>query len=110
MKPFRCPSETVSRITKAELILVYRIAIYFILQIETTANPAQTEAQEKKTPWWVIFLAVLGGVLLLAGAIVILYKVSAFCCPQMVRKNRFEVFFKENNRLANLSLLSFNCR
>ncbi|XP_073237367.1 integrin alpha-V-like [Porites lutea] len=46
--------------------------------IKTTANPAQTEAQEKKTPWWVIFLSVLGGVILLAGAIVILYKCGFF--------------------------------
>lgn len=46
--------------------------------IKTTANPAQTEAQEKKTPWWVIFLSVLGGVILLAGAIAILYKFGFF--------------------------------
>ena len=71
--------------TKAELILHYLIAICFILQIKTTANPAQTEAQEKKTPWWVIFLSVLGGVILLAGAIAILYKVSTFCGPPVLR-------------------------
>ena len=49
---------------------------FSFLQIVTTANPAQTEAQKKKTPWWVILVSVLAGVVLLAGAIAVLYKVS----------------------------------
>ncbi|KAJ7389998.1 integrin [Desmophyllum pertusum] len=46
--------------------------------IITTAKPAQTEAQKKKTPWWVIFLSVLGGVLLLGGAAAVLWKIGFF--------------------------------
>ena len=44
-------------------------------QIITTAKPAQTEAQKKKVAWWVILLSVLGGVLLVGGVVVGLYKV-----------------------------------
>ena len=44
-------------------------------QIITTAKPAQTEAQKKKVAWWVILLSVLGGVILVGGVVVGLYKV-----------------------------------
>ncbi|XP_067022704.1 integrin alpha-9-like isoform X2 [Acropora muricata] len=47
-------------------------------EIKTTARPASTAAQEKKTPWWIISLSVLGGLLLVAAVIVILYKVGFF--------------------------------
>ncbi|XP_074622767.1 integrin alpha-9-like isoform X2 [Acropora palmata] len=47
-------------------------------EIKTTARPARTAAQEKKTPWWIILLSVLGGLLLVAAVIAILYKVGFF--------------------------------
>lgn len=59
-------------------------------QIITTAKPAQTEPQKKKTPWWVIFLSVLGGVLLLGGAAAVLWKVRL---SLLTTKSTYSVFF-----------------
>jgi len=58
-------------------------------QIITTAKPAQTEPQKKKTPWWVIFLSVLGGVLLLGGAAAVLWKVRL---SLLTTKSTYSVF------------------
>ena len=59
-------------------------------QIITTAKPAQTEPQKKKTPWWVIFLSVLGGVLLLGGAAAVLWKVRL---SLLTTKSTYSDFF-----------------
>ncbi|XP_032239764.2 integrin alpha-9 isoform X2 [Nematostella vectensis] len=44
----------------------------------TRANPAKSAAAKQSTPWWVILLAVLGGVALLAIAAFIMYKLGFF--------------------------------
>ena len=59
-------------------------------QIITTAKPAQTEPQKKNTPWWVIFLSVLGGVLLLGGAAAVLWKVRL---SLLTAKSTYSVFY-----------------
>ena len=40
------------------------------------ANPETVTAKSKKLHWWIILLAVLGGILLLAGAVFLMYKVQ----------------------------------
>lgn len=66
-----------------------RAIFFFCPQVITTAKPAQTEAQKKKTPWWVIFLSVLGGVLLLGGAAAVLWKVRIHYSSERSKNTAF---------------------
>ncbi|XP_031573878.1 integrin alpha-9-like isoform X2 [Actinia tenebrosa] len=48
------------------------------VKIIINASPVSTGQAKQKTPWWVYFLAALGGVLLLAIAVGIMYKLGFF--------------------------------
>lgn len=49
-----------------------------IATITLTAKPASKGDRTKSIPWWVYLVSVLGGLLLLAAAILILYKLGCF--------------------------------
>jgi uncharacterized membrane protein len=47
-----------------------------MFQVSIRVSPENTPAKSKSTPVWVIIVAILGGVLLLALAILALFKVT----------------------------------
>ena len=49
--------------------------LFVVLQVKLTVGPSKSESTGKGIAWWIILLAVLGAVILLALAIAVLYKV-----------------------------------
>ncbi|XP_078376333.1 integrin alpha-4-like isoform X2 [Oculina patagonica] len=49
-----------------------------VATIILTAKPARTGGVGKSIPWWVYLVSVLGGIILLAAAVLILYKLGFF--------------------------------
>lgn len=49
----------------------------FYLQVKVTVSPESAVAQYGGVPWWIILIAVLAGILILALLVFLLWKVSS---------------------------------